>query len=139
MADKVKKTKDAALSSLLVLLGAAGGATVNELTDTNIIDAEYVVQIQEDNKLLKKDFEQILKSGEKPDDAEDKTKVKDFPDDMRVDVYDGPKGAGYTIVQTVGNKEIHLSFGPESEQRSFIINNEVIATTSSSTNIIKTP
>lgn len=116
-----KRTKTAALSAISLIVGATGGATVTELSDPGIVTTDQLIQVQEERKISGEQYEQLLKGGVKPGDATDKRKREGIADNIRVDVYDGPKGAGYVIVEQVGDKEVHVGFGPEAEERTMII------------------
>lgn len=121
-------TKEVLVASISLAIGATGGAIANDFSDPGILTTQQVIESQEAKLVEGKEYEQILSGGTKPGDAADKTVVKDFPTNMRVEVYDGPKGKGYTVIEELPSRTVHLSYGPESTDRTFIINKEELST-----------
>ena len=133
MEKKTVTTREKALLAIALSVGALGGTTATNLSDTDIITTEKVIEQQQEKQKAGQEFEQILKGGTKPSDAKNTVPVKGFPANTRVDVYDGPAGKGYTVIQEIVGKEIHISYGPEADERTKIINLPSVYKTASST------
>lgn len=104
------KQKIALVATLSTSLGTAGGAIVSDYSDKDLLQVEEIVQLQETKELIEGDYQQYLKGGMLPESEE---KLATIPDTTRVDVYDGPKGKGYIIVQEFADRTVSLGYGPE--------------------------
>jgi len=135
MKPRTTKTKEKALLAIALSVGALGGSTATNLNEKEVLTIEKVIEQQVEKQKGGGEFEQILKGGNKPSDVIDKETVKDFPENTWVDIYDGPKGKGYTVVTEVGNKQIRIGYGPEAKERTQIVDltEEVTATSATST------
>lgn len=106
------KQKLALVATLSTSLGTAGGALVQDYTDKDLLQVEEIVQLQETKEAFGGDYQQYLKGGALPESEE---KLATIPETTRVDVYEGPTGKGYVIVQEFADRTVHLGYGPEAE------------------------
>lgn len=114
-------TRTSLIASLTATAGIISGVQFAELTDESLLRTTEIIEKQNQAALEIGEYEQILPSGEKPQDAKRTELVKDFPQNVRVDVYDGPEGKGYTIIENLPDgTEVAISFGPEAAQRSYV-------------------
>lgn len=112
------KQRTGIVAGITAVVGVVGGAAAENLADNPLLNTDEIVQMQELKRGEGLHFEQILPGGLKPDDAKDKTPLINFPANMRVDVYDGPEGSGYTVVEELPNRIVSVSYGPEAAERS---------------------
>lgn len=131
-----KTQRDTLIAAVSMAVGAAGGQFVPGLDNPGLLTADEVVQIQQERRTNQGSFEQVLPGGVKPSDAADQRRVANFPENMRVDVYTGPEGSGYTIVKEEAGKRIFISHGPEAADRSRVI--DIATTTATSSTLSAT-
>lgn len=124
-------TKQALITSITVALGAVGGSVATNLTDTDLLTAQQIIEVQESKLAEGGEFQQYLKGGVLPEKAEIGEKPVDLPPDTKVDVYDGPSGKGYVIVQELPDRTVYLGYGPEAEALTKIEMKQLKATSSS--------
>ncbi len=109
--------KLALVATLSTSLGTAGGAIVQNYTDKDLLQVEEIVQLQETKEVLEGDYQQYLKGGVVPESEE---KLSTIPETTHVDVYEGPTGKGYVIVQEFEDRTVYLGYGPEAAERTVI-------------------
>lgn len=125
--------KTSLIATLTATAGLTTGMALSNFSDDNLIRLPDIVEQQNQHFSQTKKYEQILKGGDKPSDAANKAKKPNFPGNIRVDVYDGPNGSGYTIIEEFPDREIHVSYGPEAASRSKVIIKSTSTTTPTST------
>lgn len=109
------------IAGLTATAGLTTGIALGNMSDQALTQVQDIAQVQQERFVTDGHYMQVLPGGFKPSDAADKGRQRNFPDNMRVDVYDGPQGKGYTVVETLPDgREIHVSYGPEAAQRSII-------------------
>lgn len=122
------------IAGLTATAGLTTGLALGNMSDQALLRTSDVVTLQQEKFVEEGVFEQILPGGLKPSDAKDKRTIENFPDNVRVDVYDGPAGKGYTVIEELDGKSVHVSYGPEASHRSKILDKST--STATSTNAI---
>ena len=96
----------------------AGKPTAPTLEDTiTTLYTKYgeYVQVTEDGRILVKDAE-----------VAETTLTSKLPAGTKIDVYAGPQGNGYQIIQETATATISTGYGGEAESRTFIIVKPVV-------------
>lgn len=127
------KTKTALITSIALIAGAGAGAGIQNQTVEELQSIDEIIQEQTVKR------EQVLPGGAKPSDADDQAKKEGFPDNSRVDVYDGPNGGGYQIITETDQTITSIGFGPEADARTWVLSKPIDDTIDNEVTVSTTP
>lgn len=81
----------------------------NKYESLKVTHGEYT-QVTLDGRILVRDGEVV-----------DQQLLDLLPANMIVDVYSGPNGDGFELIQTLSDRIVHYGFGPEAESRTYVL------------------